>query len=97
MPQTFTIELTDIEVKGLNYVAYDANDWIQNAIRERCRLAIDEMVNDDIQYRLKNGLPIQGTREEMAAASTLPSGKERHEEALKSMQATMALATPPTE
>lgn len=95
MSQTFTIELSDIELKALNYVAYDANDWIQNAIHERCRLAIDELANDDVQHRLKNGLPIQGTREEIVLNSTLPSGKQRHEEALASIQETMAMATPP--
>lgn len=86
---TFTIELSDIELKALNYVAYDANDWIQNAIHERCRLAIDELANDDVQHRLKNNIPIQGTKEEMVLASTLPSGKQRHEEALASIQATL--------
>jgi hypothetical protein len=86
MSQTFTIELTDIEVKGLNYVALSADEWIQNAIRERARLAIDELVNDDIQFRLKNGLAISGTREEMAMASELPSGFERNEANLRLME-----------
>jgi hypothetical protein len=82
----FTIELTAAEVKALEYVALSADDWIQNAIHERCRLAIDELVNDDIQYRLKNGLPVSGTREEMALNSTLPSGAERNATALASIQ-----------
>lgn len=84
--KTYTIELSDLEVKGLNYVAYDANDWIQNAIKERCRLAIDELVQDEIRYRLTNGLPIQGTREEIAASSTLPNGRERNDAAIASIQ-----------
>jgi hypothetical protein len=76
---TFTITLTDLELRGLEYVAASANDWIQNAVHERCRLAIDQLVNDEIQYRINNNLPINGTKEEIALASTLPSGAERNQ------------------
>jgi len=79
MTETYTVELSDVEVKALHYVAYDANAWIQNAIHERCRLAIEEMVNDDIRAKLDAGLPISGTKDEMVLASTLPNAQERHD------------------
>lgn len=78
MLHDFTITLTDAEKKALEYVAFNANDWIQNAIHERCRLAIEELVSDDISDRLAKGLSISGTKEEMVLASTLPSAVERH-------------------
>lgn len=75
----YTITLTDAEKKALEYVALDANEWIQNAVHERCRLAIEEMVQVDIQTKLANGESISGTKEEMVLASTLPSAKDRNE------------------
>jgi hypothetical protein len=79
MTETYTVELSDVEVKALHYVALDADLWIQNAIHERCRLAIEEMVADDIRTKLDAGLPISGTKDEMVLASTLPSAQERHD------------------
>lgn len=85
----FTVELTDLEVKSLGYVAVSPSDWIQNAVRERCRLAMEEMVNDTIQFNLANSLPLAPTKEEIAQASTLPNAVERnaavHAQALATM------------
>jgi hypothetical protein len=87
MINEFTVTLTDVELKALQYVAYDANDWIQNAVHERCRLAIDEMVSIEVSNRLNAGLPVSGTKEEIVMASTLPNAKERHEAKLAEMAA----------
>jgi hypothetical protein len=38
------IELNEIEVKALSYVMADPQEWIQNAISERARIAGDELV-----------------------------------------------------
>ena len=75
----YTIVLSDAELKSLEYVAIDANSWIQNAIHERCRLAMEELVSDYIKQQLESGGSISGTKEEMVMASTLPSAKERHD------------------
>ena len=39
-----TITLTATEVKALSYVMADPEEWIQNAISERARIAADELV-----------------------------------------------------
>ena len=85
MPNDYTITLSDGEKKALEYVAFDANTWIQNAVHERCRLAIEELVSDDINDKLSKGLPIAGTKEEMLLNSTLPSAAERHEASVSQM------------
>jgi hypothetical protein len=85
MANMFTITLTDLELKGLEYVAVDANDWIQNAVHERCRLAIDELVQYEIQSKLSAGLPITGTREEIAMSSNALSAAQRNAEFLTKM------------
>jgi hypothetical protein len=87
MSNIYTIELTDVEKKALEWVAITADFWIQTAVHERCRIAIEEMVQEDIKVKLNAGLPISGTKEEMVLASTLPSAQERHNEALAQMAA----------
>lgn len=78
MTHDFTITLSDAEKKALEYVAFSANDWIQNAVHERCRLAIEELVSDYISDNLAKGLPISGSKEDMVLNSSLPSAAERH-------------------
>ena len=38
-----TIELTAAQEKGLAYVAASPQEWAENAIHNRCRIAIDEI------------------------------------------------------
>ena len=40
----FTITLSDAEHKALSYVALSPEDWINNAVHERCRIAVEEIV-----------------------------------------------------
>lgn len=82
MSNIFTVELSDAEKKALEYVSVSANDWIQNAVHERCRLAIEEIVQEEIKRKLDAGEPIAGTKDEIVMASTLPSALQRHEAAL---------------
>lgn len=93
MPKDYVVTLSDVEVRALRYVSVSANDWIQNAIHERCRLAIEEMVQTDIQTKLANGETISGTKEEMVLASTLPSAQERHDASMA--QIASAMVSPP--
>jgi hypothetical protein len=44
MTKEYTIILTDAEDKALSVVALDQHDWIKNVVSERCRTAIDEIV-----------------------------------------------------
>ena len=58
---TYTVTLSDAEDKALGVIAFSQNDWIQNAVHERCRLAIDEIVNAEVQRILAAGEPITGS------------------------------------
>jgi hypothetical protein len=40
MSQTYTITLSDAQDKALSVVAVDQQDWIENAVFERCRIAL---------------------------------------------------------
>lgn len=46
---TFTVTLTDAELKALAYVAADPQDWIDNAVHNRCRIAIDDIYRAEVE------------------------------------------------
>jgi hypothetical protein len=87
MANNFTVTLSDAELKALEFVALTADGWIQNAIHERCRIAMEEMVSQEVAAKLAAGQPIAGSKEEIVMSSTLPSAAERHEAALAQVAA----------
>jgi len=64
---TISINLTDTQLKGLEYAALSPQEWAENAVTERCRIANDEIVNLTVQYCLDNGIQVPATREEIVA------------------------------
>lgn len=73
----YTITLSDAENKALGVVALDQNDWIQNAVHERCRIAIEEIVAAEVQRKLAAGEPITGTKDDIVMAAQIESAAER--------------------
>lgn len=61
----YTITLTQSENDALAYAALSQDDWIQNAVHERCRIAIDEIVAITVQKCLETGTQIPGSKDEM--------------------------------
>jgi hypothetical protein len=74
---TYTITLSAAEDKALHVVALSAQDWIDNAVHERCRIAIDEIVNAEVQRKLAAGEPITGSKEDIVIAADIESAAER--------------------
>jgi len=64
---TITITLTDTQMKGLEYAALSPQEWAENAVTNRARIANDEIVNLTVQHCLDNGVQIPATREEIVA------------------------------
>lgn len=64
---TITITLTDTQYKGLEYAALSPQDWAENAITERARIANDEIVDITVKHCLDNGIQVPATREEIVA------------------------------
>lgn len=61
----YTVTLTVAEDKAFSYIAASQQDWIDNAVHERCRLAIDEIVQLTVQKCLENNIQIPGSKDEM--------------------------------
>ena len=77
MSKTYTITLSDAEDKALHFVAMSAQDWIDNAVHERCRVAIEEIVNAEVQRLLSEGKPIMGSKEDIVMAAPIQLAAER--------------------
>ena len=76
---TYTITLTDAEDLALHHVAVSAQDWIENAIKERCRMAIEEIVKNHVDTQLKSGQPLAGTtHEEIVLNAGIETAAERN-------------------
>jgi len=65
----YTIELTETEKLALEYVAYDPQEWIENATKERARIATEVIVKLAVDKFLEAGQTIPGSREEIVAAA----------------------------
>ena len=74
---TYTITLSNAEDKALKSVAVSAQDWIDNAVHERCRIAIEEIVNAEVQRKLAANETISGSKEDIVIAADIESAAER--------------------
>jgi hypothetical protein len=61
----YTITLTEAENKALSYAALAQQDWIDNAVHERCRIAIEEIVAITVQKCLETNTQIPGSKDAM--------------------------------
>jgi hypothetical protein len=65
----YTVTLTETEKLAMEYIAYEPQDWIENLVKERARLAIEEIVKLAVEKFLEAGQSIPGSREEIVAAA----------------------------
>ena len=76
----YTITLSDAEDKALGFVAVSQDAWIQNAVHERCRVAIEEIVALEVERITSTGGTISGTKEDIVNAAPIKSLAERQTE-----------------
>ena len=62
-----TVTLTDTELKGLEYCALDPQEWADNALTNRARIANDEIIQMYTNRALDEGVAIPATRELIVA------------------------------
>ena len=55
MHTSYTVGITTGEYKALQYVMVDQKDWMENAIKNRARIASDEIINLYTQYKINKG------------------------------------------
>lgn len=52
---SYTVGITTGEFKALQTVMVDQNEWIENSIKNRARLATIEITNKYTQYKIDRG------------------------------------------
>lgn len=52
---SYTVGITTGEYKALQYVMGDQNEWVNNALKNRARIAIDEIQNLYTSYKIAKG------------------------------------------
>lgn len=62
-----TVTITDTQLKGLEYVALNPQEWVENAVTERARIANDEIIQMYTTRALDEGVQIPATRELIVA------------------------------
>lgn len=74
----YTITLTEAENKALGIVAYDQQEWIENAVKERCRIAMEEVFQSEVAKMIAdpNVTSIPADREEVVLSADIKSAKE---------------------
>ena len=77
------ITLTEAETKALSNVAFDPQEWAENAVKERARIAMDEIFQAEVQRMLAdpNTTEIPADREAVVLAADIKSAAERQAEA----------------
>ena len=55
MHTSYTVGITTGEYRALQYVLVDQKDWIENALKNRARIASDEIVNLYTQFKINKG------------------------------------------
>jgi len=73
----YTITLTDAEDKALAHDCVSPQQWIENAIKTKCRKVIKRVVESEITRIRNQGGTVSGTDDEIVMAANLETGAER--------------------
>ena len=80
----YTITLTDTETKALEFVAFSNQDWIDNAAKNRARIAKDEIISLNTAHCNKNNIAIavgeDAQIEQAYNLGVVKTAAERHKE-----------------
>ncbi len=79
----YTIELTDAETKAMEHVAVDVQEWADNALKNRARVAMDEIYNAEVARMTADPevTAIPADKEAVVLAADIKSAAKRNAEA----------------
>jgi aspartyl aminopeptidase len=75
---SYTVTLTDAEDKALSVIAISQQEWIDNAVKNRCRISKEEIVASEIKRIRESGGTVSGTDDEIVMAATVETAAERN-------------------
>ncbi len=65
----YTVSLTNTEDQALSFVALSQQDWIDNVVKNRARIAIDEIVKVAVEKYIEVGESMPGSKDDIVAAA----------------------------
>lgn len=79
---TFTITITDAELKALAYSVLDPQEWVENAVHERCRVAMEEIFSAEVARMVADPATtsIPADREQVVLDADIRSAAERQDD-----------------
>ena len=84
-----TVSLTDTENKALEYAALSVQDWADNALKNRARIAIDEIVASLVAHCNENSIALAVSKEAQVTQAfeleVVKTAAQRNEEANQDM------------
>lgn len=73
----YTITLTDAENKALAYECISPQQWIENAVKVKCKKVIKRVVDSEIARIRAEGGTVSGTDDEIVMAANLETAAQR--------------------
>jgi hypothetical protein len=85
---TFTVTITDAELKAFAYSVLDPQEWVENAVHERCRVAMEEIFVAEVARMVADSTTasIPADREQIVLDADIKSAKERADEQRSSLE-----------
>jgi hypothetical protein len=79
----YTIELTEAEVKAMEYVALDVQEWADNVLKNRARIAMDEIYDAEVKRMTADPeiTAIPADKEAVVLDADIKSAAQRNAEA----------------
>jgi glycine cleavage system H lipoate-binding protein len=63
----YTVTLTETEKLAMEYIAYEPQEWVENVVKERARIAIDEIVKISVEKFLEINESIPSSKDEIVS------------------------------
>ena len=58
MTYTITVELSELEKRALEYEAYNVDEWVNNAAKQRSSVAVNKIIAKNTEYCNANKIAI---------------------------------------
>ena len=80
---TYTTTLTEAETKAMEYVAVDVQEWADNALKNRARIAMDEIYQAEVARMTADPeiTAIPADKEAVVLSADIKSAVQRNAEA----------------
>ena len=83
MAKTFTITITDAEEKAFAWNTVDPEEWVENAVKNKCRKCVDRLYDQEVQRMTDDDsvTSIPADKDTVINNADVKTAKQRQDEA----------------